>query len=110
MATNYKILGQHNSAANTEATVYTVPAEKETVVSTITIANQTSQTNVSYSISVAPNGEAANDKHFIVRGSVVPAADAIALSLGLTLDSSDVVRCNASRDNVSFNIFGSEIS
>ena len=64
--------------------------------------------NASYSIAIAPNGEAANDKHFIVRGGVVPQADAIGIVLGLTMDAADVVRCNTNTSNVSFSIFGSE--
>tara|TARA_E500000318_G_C3501959_1_gene188742 strand:+ start:549 stop:878 length:330 start_codon:yes stop_codon:yes gene_type:complete len=108
MATDYKILGQHNSSANLIADVYTVPAANQSVLSSITVCNQTA-VNASYSIAIAPNGEAANDKHFIVRGGVVPQADAIGIVLGLTLDAADVVRCNTNTSNVSFSIFGSEV-
>tara|TARA_B100001057_G_scaffold398844_1_gene409596 strand:+ start:723 stop:1055 length:333 start_codon:yes stop_codon:yes gene_type:complete len=109
MPTNvYKILGQHNSTANLIADVYTVPTTNSAVLSSITVCNQTAA-NVSYSIAIAPNGEAANDKHFIVRGGTVPAADAIGITLGLTMDAQDVVRCNTNTSNVSFSVFGSEV-
>tara|TARA_E500000318_G_C3534886_1_gene202130 strand:+ start:927 stop:1259 length:333 start_codon:yes stop_codon:yes gene_type:complete len=109
MPTVYKVLGQHNSTANVIADVYTVPASNSAVLSSITVCNQTA-VNASYSIAIAPDGEAANDKHFIVRGGVVPQADAIGIVLGLTMDATDVVRCNTNTSNVSFSVFGSEVT
>ena len=105
MATAYKVLGQLKPGANTLADVYTVPGSTSAVLSSITVCNQTA-TNASYSIAIAPNGESANDKHFIVRGGVVPQADAIGITLGLTMDAADVVRCNTNTLGVSFSVFG----
>ena len=109
MPTTYKVLGQSSPVANTLTAVYTVPSVTQTVISTITVCNQTA-TNASYSIAIAPNGEADNIKHYIVRGGVVPAADAIGITLGITIDAADVVRANTNTANISFNIFGSEIT
>ena len=109
MATTYKVLGQANPDANTLTDVYTVPANTSAVLSTITVCNQ-SAANASYSISVAPDGEADNVKHYVIRGGVVPAADAIGITIGLTLDAADVIRANTNSSNISFNVFGSEVS
>jgi len=109
MATVYKVLGQLKPGANTLADLYTVPGSTSAVLSSITVCNQTAA-NASYSIAIAPNGETANDKHFIVRGGVVPQADAVGITLGLTMDAADVVRCNTNTSNVSFNVFGSEVT
>jgi len=109
MATTYKVLGQLNPAANTLSNVYTVPATTQAVISTITVCNQ-SASNASYSISVSNNGVADNASHYIIRGGVVPAADSIGITLGLTLDASDQIRANTNSANISFNIFGSEIT
>lgn len=109
MTTNYKVLGQSNPIGNTLTNVYTVPAATQAVISTITICNQ-SASNASYSIAVAPNGETDNVKHYVIRGGVAPAADAIAITLGITIDATDVVRANTNSPNVSINIFGSEIT
>jgi hypothetical protein len=109
MATTYKVLGQLNPTANTLSNVYTVPSATQAVISTITVCNQ-SASNASYSISVSNNGVADNASHYIIRGGVVPAADSIGITLGLTLDASDQVRCNTNSANISFNIFGSEIT
>jgi len=109
MTQAYKVLGQISPNANTLSNVYTVPASNSAVISTITICNQTAS-NASYSIAVAPSGAADNVKHYIIRGGVVPAADSIGVTLGITIDASDVVRCNTNSGSVSFNIFGSEIT
>lgn len=109
MATTYKLLGQSNPTANTLTDVYTVPAATQAVISTIAICNQ-SATNASYSIAVSNNGAADNVRQYIIRGGVVPAADSIGITLGITIDATDVVRCNTNSGSVSFNIFGSEIT
>lgn len=109
MPTTYKVLGQINPAANTLSNVYTVPSATQAVISTITVCNQTA-TNSSYSIAVAPNAEVDNVKHYIIRGGVVPAADSIAITLGLTIDAGDQIRANTNNNSISFSIFGSEIT
>jgi hypothetical protein len=45
-----------------------------------------------------------------VRGATVPAADTIFLTIGLTANATTVVAANASSPNISFSIFGSEIT
>jgi hypothetical protein len=109
MATTYKILGQAAPTANSLTDVYTVPSATQAVISTITVCNQTAS-NASYSISVAANGAADANTQYIIRGGVVPAADSIGITLGITLDAADVIRANTNSANISFNIFGSEIT
>ena len=109
MPTTYKVLGQAAPTANTLTDVYTVPSATQTVISTITICNQTAS-NASYSISVAQDGAADANSQYIIRGGVVPAADSIGITLGITANAADVIRGNTNTSNVSFNIFGSEIT
>jgi hypothetical protein len=112
MAQNFKRLGAINPSGNTQTNVYVVPASTEAVISTIAICNQ-SQVNVSYSLIVMPPGSfnaSANAPDFVVRGAVVPAADSIILTIGLTANAGTVIAANTNNPNVSFSIFGSEIS
>ena len=108
MTQAYKVLGQVTPSANTLSTAYTVPASNSAVISTITVCNQTAS-NASYSIAVAKAGAADTTAQYIIRGGVVPAADSIGITLGMTLATTDVVRVNASSASISFNVFGSEI-
>lgn len=110
MAQTYKRLGAINPSANTQTNVYVVPAATSAVISTIAICNQ-SATNASYSLIVMPTYAASAPAiDFIVRGAVVPAADTIFLTIGLTANATTVVAANTNSSNVSFSIFGSEIS
>ena len=112
MAQNFKRLGAINPSGNTQTNVYVVPASTEAVISTIAICNQ-SATNVSYSLIVMPPGSfnaSAAAADFVVRGAVVPAADSIILTIGLTANAGTVIAANTNNPNVSFSIFGSEIS
>ena len=109
MPTTYKILGQAAPISNALTDIYTVPSATEAVISTITVCNQTA-TNVSYSISIASNGAADANLQYIIRGGVVPAADSIGITLGITANAADVIRANTNSANISFNIFGSEIT
>ena len=110
MAQTYKRLGAINPTANTQTNVYVVPASTSAVISTIAICNQGSS-NASYSLMVMPTYAASSSAtDFIVRGATVPAADTIFLTLGLTANATTVFAANTGNANISFAIFGSEIT
>lgn len=109
MATSYKVLGQVNPSATTATTAYTVPSATETIVSTISVCNQSSSA-ATYRIAVRPDGATLAAQHYIVYGATVPASDSVMLTVGLTLNANDVVTVYASSANLSFNLFGSEIA
>lgn len=108
MATAYKVLGQV-TAATSNTTLYTVPSATETIVSTISVCNQAS-TSATYRIAVRPDGASIEAKHYIVYGATVPASDSTMLTVGLTMNASDVITVFSSIGEVSFNAYGSEIS
>jgi hypothetical protein len=66
--------------------------------------------NANYSIAIRPAGETIAAKHYITNNNVVQAGDSIGLTLGLTLGNTDVVTVYSSTPNLSFGIFGSEIT
>lgn len=113
MPNTYKILGQVNPTANTQANVYVVPAATSSVVNSIMIANL-GTSNVSYSLIVMPSGEfaspASNGRHYIIRGSSMPGTDTATLTLSLTLPAGAVLAANTNSGSLSFSAFGVEIS
>lgn len=109
MATAYKVLGQVAPSATTATTLYTCPSATEAVISTIVVANR-STTNATYRIAVRPNGATLSNEHYIAYDVTVAASDSTTITLGITLDASDVVTVYASNANLSFNAFGSEIT
>ena len=109
MPTNYKVLGQSNPAATTLTSLYTVPAATETVVSSIVIANLAA-TAATFRIAVRPNGAAIATSQYVGYDITVGASDSTVLTLGITMDATDVLSVYASTATVTFSAFGSEIS
>lgn len=109
MANAFKVLAQSNPAATTDTDIYTVPASTEAVISTIIIANQ-DVTSDTYDIAIRPNNATLSAEHYIAKGVTVGAADSTTLTLGLTMDAADVLTVRAGGTDLSFNVFGSEIS
>lgn len=109
MAINYKVLGQVAPSATTNTTLYTVPAAKEAVVSTIIIANR-GVTASSYRIAVRPDGATLANEHYIAYDIAIAANDTTSLTIGLTMNAGDVVTVYALNANLSFGLYGSEIS
>ena len=108
MATRYKVLGQSAPSATTNTNVYTVPASKDAVVSTIVIANREPVTST-FRIAIRPAGATISNEHYIAYGVTVAAADSTTLTLGLTMSASDILTVYSSTANLSFGVFGSEI-
>ena len=109
MATTYKVLGQNNPTSNTLTTLYTVPASTSAVCSTLSICNL-ANTSSSFRVAIRPSDAALNNKHYIAYDTPVPSNDTIHLTLGMSLAATDVVSVYAGSSNISFNLFGSEIS
>lgn len=109
MAEVYKVLGQAALAATTLTDVYTVPAGKSAVVSTVFICNRSAGA-VATRLSVAVAGAADDNKQYIYYGLSIPANDSISLTAGITLAATDVFRAYAASADISVNIFGSEIT
>ena len=109
MPTTYKILGQSNPSASTLTTVYTVPANTQAVISTITACNFGGvSSNVSLSVHKANAAFAANMS--VANNIAVSTQNSLALTLGITLDATDTIRANCSTANIAVNVFGSEIT
>jgi hypothetical protein len=108
MATTYKVLGQSNPTAASDTTLYTVPASTETVVSTITVANLGS--TGTFRVAVRPAGASIVNQHYVVYDATLNANDSITLTLGITLQATDVITVRASNTSFAFQAFGSEIA
>jgi hypothetical protein len=108
MANVYKVLGQSNPAATTLTTLYTVPASTSAVASTLTVCNIGVSTTVR--VAVRPAGAGIANQHYIIYETVVNANDTLFFTLGLSLATTDVVSVYAGSANVSFNLYGTQIT
>jgi hypothetical protein len=109
MASTYKILGQVNPTANTLSNVYVTDAAASAIVSTITIHNF-SDSNSSYSIIVRPINEALANKHYVIRGGIIPARELISITGAVTLNASAILAANTNSGSISFNAYGVEVT
>lgn len=109
MTITYKVLGQTNPSATTATTLYTVPASTSTIVSTINICNLNS-TAANFRIAVRPAGTSLANVHYVAYDTPIPGNDSIAMTLGITLATTDVVTVYANSALLTFSVFGSEIT
>jgi len=104
-----KVLGQSIPGAATSTLFYTVPALTSTVVSTITVCNQ-SATPTSFRISIAVAGAVLATNQYLYYDVPIEGNTTFAATLGITLATTDVIRVYATLGTLSFNAFGEEIS
>ncbi len=109
MPTAYKVLGQSNPSATTATSLYTVPASTDTVVSSISIANLAAS-DAAFRIAVRPAGATLANVHYLAYDVTVGANDTTIITVGITLDATDVITVYASTANLVFHAYGSEIS
>lgn len=109
MAQNYKVLGQIAPAATTATAIYTVPSATEAVVSSVSVCNR-SASDATYRLSVRPDGATLANQHYLAYDVGVAANDTLILTVGITLDATDVLEAYASTADLTFHAYGSEIT
>jgi hypothetical protein len=109
MATVYKVLGQSSPTATTETALYTVPAATSAVASSVIVCNRSAVLST-FRISIAIGGAATTNKDYIYYDLPIGANDTFIATIGVTLATTDVVRVYSSNTNLSFSLYGSEIS
>ncbi len=108
MASMYKTLGQVAPVATTLTTLYTVPALTSAVCSTLSICNRGVSTQVR--VAVRPAGAAIDNKHYLAYDVPVNQYESVFLTLGVTLAPTDIVSVYAGTADISFGLFGTEVS
>jgi hypothetical protein len=109
MADTLKVLGQLAPAATTLSTLYTVPALTSVTASTIAVCNQNA-TKIRFRVSVAVAGIADTPRQYLFFDVPLVGNASFLGTLGITLAAGDVVRVYADTANVSFNLFGAEVT
>ena len=109
MATVYKVLGQSSPTATTETALYTVPAATSAVASSVIVCNRSAVLST-FRISIAIAGATTAPKDYIYYDLPIGANDTFIATIGVTLATTDVVRVYASNTNLSFSLYGSQIT
>jgi hypothetical protein len=110
MAQNFKILGQIDLTSTSLENLYTVPANRETVISTIVLANRTA-TATNFTIALRDAGATVANKHYLAFGVPIAGNDSTTITLGVTASATDVLSVSAGTANaLSVNVFGTELT
>ena len=109
MAEALKVLGQVAPGAAAEASLYLVPAASSAVGSTLMICNRGAGT-ATVNVGVSVGGGALAAKDYIYYSLAVPSHDTFAATVGLSLAAADDVRVYSSTADVTFSLFGTEVS
>lgn len=105
----YKVLGQSAPSATTNTDIYTVAASTQVVISSIVVTNR-GTASTTFRIAVRPNAATLANQHYIAFDTTIAANDVVALSLGITVDAADVVTVYGGNANLTFSLYGTEIT
>jgi hypothetical protein len=103
------VLGQSSPVAGVLTALYTVPSATSATISSLIVCNTQGGADY-FSISVAVGGSADNIKQYIYGVQWLDTNDTFIATVGITLASSDVVRCLSMNGNLSFSLFGVQIT
>ena len=103
------LLGQAAPAPAVLTTLYTVPAARQTVVSTLAVANS-NLVAVRFRISVAVGGAPDNIAQYLYHDVLLAARASLVVKIGATLQATDQIRVQSTVAGVAFNAFGDEVS
>lgn len=106
---NPKTLGQLAPGATSLTTLYTVPALTYTVVASVIVCNQGS-TNTTFRISIAVAGAADTPKQYLYYDVPISKNNTFVATIGISLQTTDVIRVYAGNANLSFTAVGVEVT
>lgn len=110
MTTTRKTLGQSAPAANTDTTLYTVPAANDTVIASLVIC-ETGGAPATVRVTIDPAGGAVTVAGKSVAWALpIASNDTVILQFGGTLAAGTTIVIRSTTATVTFNAFGQENS
>jgi hypothetical protein len=109
MANVYKILGQISPEETTETDLYAVPSLRSAVCSSISICNR-GTTQTTFRVSISQGGANTTNKDYIYYDVTLAGNDTFIATIGVTLAATDKIRVYSGSSNLSFQVWGTEIS
>lgn len=104
-----RVLAQAAPDATVLTEFYTVASATFTAISSMVICNQ-NNSNIAFRVSIAVGGTTDDVKQYLYFDLPMLANDTFIAMIGMTLAATDVIRIQTDTNNVSFTLFGDEIS
>jgi hypothetical protein len=108
MSSVRKRLGATTVTADTDTSLYVVPANTETIVSTILVCNRGTTTATYRVAHVDGDISAVASEDYVVYDATVPANDSVPLTIGITMQATHSLLVRSSSTSVSFIAWGTE--
>lgn len=102
-------LHQSNPPATTLTDLYTVPAGKAAVISTIAVAAVGGTVDGAFRIALRQDGSAVANQHYVAKDVTLAMGEAKYYTLGITMEETDVLSVYASHGSIAFNAFVDEV-
>lgn len=108
MAEAYRVIAQGAPAAAADTTLYTVPATTNVIISTLTVCNTGATTT--FRVAVRRGGAALTTAHYIYFDATLGANVTLAVTIGMTLETGDVLTVRSANGAVAFTAFGTVVT
>lgn len=109
MPVTIRVLGQSFPTATVEATLYTC-ATTSAVVSTLNICNTSSSTTDTFSVRVCVAGASDVNEQLLFSLAPLPPNTTLTVTIGITVETTDVIKVLSTNGITAFNLFGQENS
>lgn len=110
MAFGYKVLGQVAPTNTSNTNIYTVPTNREAIISNIAVANVTGSAAL-YEIYVRVGGAAAGASNALVFDASAAGNTTTFIQGGITLSAGDIITVQTNTANaITFHVFGTEVA
>ena len=111
MTSTYKIAGQAAPAANTDTTLYTVGSGKQFVGSSLVICNRnTAGVASKYRVAVVPSGGTLANANYLIYDNFIDSRETKTRTIGISLAVGDFVVVRSDSADLSFTLFGAELT
>jgi hypothetical protein len=107
MAETYQVLAQLTPTALSLTTAYTV-STTAAVISSIIVCNTTGSDST-FRVSIQIGGASNAIQQYLYYDLPIANNDTFIATVGITLETTDVIAVQASSNDIAFNIFGTEI-
>lgn len=101
------ITAQSAPSATTLTTLYTVTAQKSSVVSALHVCNR-SATATTFRVAIRPGGASISNEHYLYYDVPIGSLDAFSVREGWLLNAGDVVSIYAGAATLSFTLWAQE--
>lgn len=107
MAKSYQIVGQSAPAANSDVTLYEVPANTQFVAASVSVVNRSSTGSpVAIRLALVPSGQTLGNQHYVEYDKLLDIREGVRIPINIGMGAGTKVIVRATAATVSFTLGG----